>query len=133
MSPEGPWDFLLKRDVLICDFCSEPNPSWSHPCRPFRVRVPGLGTIGEARGAWAACETCHRLVLDEDWAGLLRRGKLERHQMGRVVKTLHRLFREHRFGAPVPMSEVHDTMAGIIGIQGPGPGEGQHRRRGVAP
>lgn|SRR5512146_686650 len=73
--------------ILICDFCSAPNPIMEYPCRSFGLTgeqalkpgasvtnkggfrwakehdlcftsVPGIRSIG----SWAACDACHHLI-----------------------------------------------------------------------
>lgn len=59
-----------------CDFCSERPVQWQYPCRTFEVPDPPMVPLpirGRSVGAWAACQTCHDLIEDNNWRGMLRR------------------------------------------------------------
>ena len=56
--------------TLLCDFCSEPNPTWRYECKdgtPIRtLAVAGLSAVGhydwQSVGDWAACDKCHEII-----------------------------------------------------------------------
>ncbi len=98
---------------LLCDFCSEPAPTWCYPAETFIAMT--VGPVASASdGGWAACDECHRLIeagdrraLAERSAALLIVANPEfasvsdevRQQLGK----LHRGFFEHRRGPCVPI------------------------------
>lgn len=51
----------------ICDFCSEPNPTWEFPAENF------MANGGLSVGGWAACEKCAELVCNRRWLDLAER------------------------------------------------------------
>lgn len=53
-----------------CDFCSAPDPPWTHPSADFVMEDEGWGS---ADNAWSACETCHALIMAEERDKLVSR------------------------------------------------------------
>lgn len=58
--------------MLLCDFCSAPNPPRKYPCGPVLMMVVG-GVEQWSRDAWAACEICAALIDANEWESLLER------------------------------------------------------------
>jgi hypothetical protein len=60
---------------MICDFCVQPDPTWTHFTKKFVTdKVAHLGEkTYDDDGMWAACDSCHDLILAEDRRTLLRR------------------------------------------------------------
>lgn len=80
---------------MICDFCSKPDPEWTHFTQEFSVetRVQSWNDDGN----WAVCNTCHVIVLSGDKKALLRRSinsdpHPEIDGSSRRIRTLHKLF-----------------------------------------
>lgn len=102
---------------LLCDFCSEPNPTWCYPAETFIAMT--VGPVASASdGGWAACDECRRLIeagdrraLADRSAALLIVANPEfvsvsdelRCQLG----DLHRGFFDHRRGPCVPILTTH--------------------------
>lgn len=91
--------------VTSCDFCSERAPRWVHPCNDFVLDGP----LGHASsGAWAACETCHRLITARRWDKLVERsvGRLgpdpdeSDYMLQVLLRTLFAEFDKRRRGTP---------------------------------
>jgi hypothetical protein len=61
---------------LLCDFCSEPEPSWVYPCRDI-VLIPLDAPPEEksyvSEGDWLACDGCSPFIERGDWTGLIDR------------------------------------------------------------
>jgi hypothetical protein len=76
----------------ICDFCSDPNPKHVVMVPDFEL-LPG--TPDQSTGGWAACNTCHQLVLENRRTDLARRA-IEAAQFGRftaaAIQGLHKRF-----------------------------------------
>lgn len=95
---------------FICDFCSATiQAGWNWPARSFLV-----GPGAESREDWAACNTCHALLLADDWEGLARRTAETFHQhhpeqalifsredVYQSARPMHSSFRQNRIGEPV--------------------------------
>ncbi len=61
----------------ICDFCSSRDVRWRYPAidaAPVILKGHGVIVVAEAKGDWAACEICHKLIQADDRKGLVRRG-----------------------------------------------------------
>lgn len=58
--------------VTHCDFCHDPSPKFTYPCRDFGLVIPGHATH-TSRGPWFACVACSDMVEACDHAGLLHR------------------------------------------------------------
>jgi hypothetical protein len=56
----------------VCDFCSDPNPTWDYPARTFETAPLPCG-IPVSLGHWAACDVCHALIEQNDREGIIRR------------------------------------------------------------
>jgi hypothetical protein len=94
--------------LLICDFCSERNPTRVFNTPDFQMDEghpeAGLQPM-ESRGAWMACSTCGTYIDAGEWERLALRA-VDRHaqKYGAVlprriifdqVKRAHDLFRAH--------------------------------------
>lgn len=100
------------RTTYRCDFClidiAEP---WVVPARTFSVTP-----TNRSEGDWAACETCARLILKNDWNSLARRcvnavmretadgENLDPVTVEQTMKHMHRLLRKNITGVPVVKS-----------------------------
>jgi hypothetical protein len=96
---------------MPCDFCSEPNPTWTYPAEDF-VALSSEFFTQESVGPWDACEMCHRLIEHNDRTALAIRA-LDRLILARPdmilcttelldeLRGLHELFFLHRTGDPV--------------------------------
>lgn len=100
--------------ACICDFCSAPNPAWRYPARNF-VGYEACGIVGESVGEWAACESCHRLIVAGDRHGLTERSVVSfiafhaeldsiRSELATELATLHDRFFMNRTGAPTAIA-----------------------------
>lgn len=104
----------------VCDFCSEPKPTWRHPCRPaenalmvFEHQETGDTKVVDYRDNnpdWYACDSCHDMVERGDANGLVVRSMTRMLQVGRIhytqidevvpqVQFMHALFFKNRFGS----------------------------------
>ena len=95
-------------DPLICDFCSDPNPTWSLDCATYVCSLDDDGVRN--LGAWLACEACEALIRGEDWhalavrsrektdSGVMLTGFLGEADALEKIMKLHRGFREHATG-----------------------------------
>lgn len=52
----------------VCDFCSDPHPTWMYPAADFEVQRVAWGS----EGAWAACEECSQLIEEEHYETLVK-------------------------------------------------------------
>lgn len=86
----------------VCDFCSDPKVVAALPCEDFAFQKNPAEH--SSIGAWAACETCDKLIREEKWEELLNRS-LEQYRktfgfvpldLKKHIRDLHRLFRKHR-------------------------------------
>jgi hypothetical protein len=101
-------------DYPKCDFCSAAYPAWVHPSADFVV-----GNWGSADNAWAACETCHELIVAEDKTGLANRAlrtvpggvprDIRRHVL-KKINEMHAGFWANRFGTPHRQSHIRDAQ-----------------------
>ena len=99
-----------------CDFCCVDRATWAYPCADFTVAVrngPDSTLVVPYHGEWYACDNCHGLIEDDEWAVLAEysvvRAADARVQfmaalsrdaaIGRVRKT-QSAFRDHRRGQP---------------------------------
>lgn len=58
---------------MICDFCSDPKPTWSLRCASFEIAdVKAL-----SQGDWLACESCSDLIMAGKWRELATRGAMK--------------------------------------------------------
>ena len=90
--------------VTSCDFCFSCLPKWLYRCASFVIG--GYGSEGN----WAACTSCHTLLVVRDYAGLVERALATGPDVGSFEPTLrHDLtllfatFDQHRLGGPVPL------------------------------
>jgi hypothetical protein len=63
---------LRGTDAMKCDFCSDPNPTWSYPCKTFDTMLGGL-PIFKSLGAFEVCDRCHDLIEANDWRAMEER------------------------------------------------------------
>jgi hypothetical protein len=95
---------------MICDFCSDPYPTWSFGCASYQVSVLKV----RSEGPWLACESCAILIRGEGWRKLAERGCLTpngRMMVGIIgkadatlqVEQLHAGFRTHATGESHPL------------------------------
>ena len=106
---------------LLCDFCSEPSPTWCYPAETFIAME--VGPVASASdGGWAACEECHRLIETDDRQGLADRSVALlivanpefAHVSGdlrRQLGDLHQGFFDHRLGPGTPIEVSDDKLA----------------------
>lgn len=60
-------------DGLRCDFCCVDRAVWAYPCADFTVAVrngPESTLVVPYNGEWFACDICHGLIEDREWAVL---------------------------------------------------------------
>ena len=96
--------------MMLCDFCSAPDPTWRYPAESFTV--PDLAPSA-SKGDWAACDRCSALIEDEDVDRLILRASIAAHRRSRGViatsvvrKALREVYREffaHRLGERIPL------------------------------
>lgn len=97
----------------ICDFCSEPAPSWCYPAATFVALRVGL-IEAASEGDWAACDDCRHLIEAGNRAGLAERSAAllvvanpEFASAGAEIRegfvSLHSGFFAHRRGPCVPI------------------------------
>ena len=55
-------------ELMICDFCSGPDPAWRYPAVSFYDSFGGRSVED-----WLACEACHQMIAASDRNGLARR------------------------------------------------------------
>ena len=100
-------------ELPICDFCSEPDVVWMYPAHNF-IGYQGPGIVGESVGGWAACTTCHELIVADNRAGLAERSAstllanqpdmgLTREEAAVVLQEIQAKFFQHRIGPPAAM------------------------------
>lgn len=107
---------------MKCDFCSSPDVLWTHPAhdvQAFDVQetVLGIPITGMSKGDWSACQTCHELIMAENWSGLESRivntytgvmffagsmTRQEREFIHDTVKGILAAFKHGRYGEPKP-------------------------------
>ena len=100
--------------MIICDFCSTPNPTWRYPAKSFEAEQHGNVHIN-SEGDWAACDECHRLIQTGNREGLLTRTAQtyqEMFQTGeplgylfQMFQAMHAKFFANRVGEPVRVEE----------------------------
>lgn len=56
----------------ICDFCSARDAPWVYEAESY-ISFVSKALVGESVGAWAACESCKRLIDANDRKGLAKR------------------------------------------------------------
>jgi hypothetical protein len=87
----------------LCDFCGQATAhATEFPCRDFVLTEYGYESVG----AWHACETCSRLITDEEWDKLQARAielfhaarpdLTDRSKSVAFVSALHRAFRNNK-------------------------------------
>jgi hypothetical protein len=73
--------------IRFCDFCLEEAPHWKYPCDEFVVEK--MRSYGE----WYACDTCHGLILLDNWQTLLARAmratQANRRRLGQPPVSWH--------------------------------------------
>lgn len=100
--------------INLCDFCSEPAPTWIYPCSDVMTPIETLGSVG----AWAACDTCAEMIEGRRVHQLANRAyaavedTLPPNAMMRRVyqvqlQDLHRSFLKARIGERVPSRGYH--------------------------
>jgi hypothetical protein len=102
---------------MVCDFCSDPNPLFAFPAKPFEMQqssVPTTKPTSGSKGSWAACGTCHDLIIHNDYKALALRSAKMMHLKNQGVPTsllvksfkkLHLQFKENRTGKPIRLTE----------------------------
>jgi hypothetical protein len=105
----------------MCDFCGDPQPRWSFPCRDFALHVATEGPEGpegvserRMEGAWLACDPCRPLIEAQDWPGVAYRlgqhsepeeRDLDRatlQSLGEAMAVMWTRFHANRTGPPTP-------------------------------
>lgn len=106
---------------LLCDFCSEPSPTWCYPAETFIAME--VGPVASASdGGWAACEECHRLIEAGDRRALADRSAAllivanpdfasVSDDLRRQLGDLHKGFFDHRLGPGAPIEASHDKLS----------------------
>lgn len=99
---------------LLCDFCSAPSPAWRYPARTFLAYcAPPIA--GESVGDWAACDSCHALIENDDPGALAQRSLDEliakdpeaancRGELFHSLMDLHEQFHTNRCGPAQPIA-----------------------------
>ena len=93
-------------ELMICDFCSAPNPAWRYPAVSF-FDLFGSRSVED----WMACDACHARIVAGDRDGLVARALKSpgvRAAMGvlghalaiRYCRDLHERFWRARRGPP---------------------------------
>lgn len=103
-----PVPVLQLEPVMICDFCSAPDPTWAAECTPFLTNtnevVPGVNLDAQDDGLWAACDPCAGYIRRNDWPRLLYRAEkqfsklLGEPAVGPLIAHMHDQFRHHFTG-----------------------------------
>lgn len=98
--------------MSVCDFCSSPDVAWAFPCRTLtkEVPVPDVNVDFGSIGSWAACATCHELIVAGKREELAQRSvetmdvptQLKSDVMLSGIRGLHDTFWSNREGDPVP-------------------------------
>lgn len=101
--------------MLMCDFCTAPDPYAEYAAADFRD--PHVPTIAST-GAWCACRVCYELIEQDQWDRLSMRSArryMKQHggEMSRLrgapvttmevfqdLRTVHAKFREFRTAKP---------------------------------
>src|SRR3954468_4095479 len=108
----------IESNRIVCDFCSDPKPEWSFPCKNFRI-----GKVGDdhSEGPWAACETCYSLILRADYRALgMRSAKhlsaealqgVRPNALLKSFRTLHEQFQKNRTGPPRRLTEAEKRQS----------------------
>jgi hypothetical protein len=95
----------------VCDFCSHPSVGWRYPARSFVAYITDE-VAGQSVGDWAACDTCHEFIENDDRAGLAAHSinslirvqpefEIAREELSREMERLHGTFFSNRMGAPI--------------------------------
>lgn len=106
---------------LLCDFCSEPSPTWCYPAETFIAMTVGP-VSSTSDGGWAACDECQRLIeagdrqaLAQRSAALLIVAKPEfasvSDELRKQLGDLHLGFFDHRRGPCVAIRMSNDKLA----------------------
>lgn len=97
--------------MSICDFCSSPDVAWAFPCRNLTkpLEVPGASVDFNSFGSWAACRTCHDLIVAGKRDELTQRSvdtfpvnSISPEVLSVELRKLHDTFWASRNGSPVP-------------------------------
>lgn len=95
-------------EILLCDFCSTPLPTWSYPSPRFIIcETDSQITVSEP--GWCACDICHEMIEANQRDALVSRSLATLpfpadEQLFDWLKDLHRKFFDHRCG---PASRLH--------------------------
>lgn len=94
----------------ICEFCSTPNPTRAFYCVPFLMTsIAGIDQMSD--NAWAACETCGKLVDEDRWEELAQRSVShfpillsaeQRKSYLEMLRLMHQRFRAAKTGQKQP-------------------------------
>lgn len=91
---------------MICDFCSQDNPTWEYTAKDFRT-IDTSVLIGTSHGSWAACDICHKLIEESKFDELANRSAKLLHRDTPFIpydiclthiRALHNKFKENRTG-----------------------------------
>jgi hypothetical protein len=89
----------------VCDFCSSDEPRFLEDCETFEAQPFVANYKAYATGAWAACVTCHDLILARQWHPLQKRAveaflrkypNVPKSRVQRGVELIHGQFRAHK-------------------------------------
>lgn len=93
---------------LICDFCSQPDPTFHFHCPDFEAdSVPDVpAPMFRSKGDWVACAACAHSINTSNWNGLLERALerlgpkylamgMPRSVLANAIRHSHSLFRQH--------------------------------------
>jgi hypothetical protein len=87
--------------LMVCDFCSAPDPCWRFEAQPFATVCGGV--VAASDSGWAACDACCALIVAKDLAGLLMRGVQlipDIPELREWVRIAHQAFFDHQLNTP---------------------------------
>ena len=101
-------------DLLVCDFCRDPEVAWDYPGDDFSETMVINGhrfTYMSTGGGWLACSACHDLIEAGDRKGLCDRTMADLGPVHGALEAalredalhLHALFFSHRTGPAQPV------------------------------
>ena len=98
-------DDCFDKQVPRCDFCSSRKVTWCYPANTFVSRDMPTTMVTD----WAACDECHELIEDNDYASLAVRSlecykgysltsDSDKRRLIELLGSLHQQFASNRTG-----------------------------------